>query len=187
MAQPVKDYSLRKANPADASAMAAVHIKSWLETYSGIMPQKKLDSLNLEASTRNWTNAIESCEIVMVAEADGRVVGFVSGGKNRAQEGCETGLANLCDAELAAMYLLGDYHGLGIGRAMFQAFAQGLKELGYRKMAIWVAAKNHSSHFYQRMGGKLIDRKTLSVCEEDVPLEAYGYELGDLIETRDLQ
>ena len=169
---------IRNAVQTDAPALAAVHVQSWLETYPGIMPQQKLDSLNLDASGRNWSNAIATCDAVMVAELDGTIIGFVSGGKNRPQEGCETGLANLCDAELAAMYMCARHHGLGIGRAMFEAFVQELRKLGYSKMAIWVAALNRSTGFYKRMGGKLIDRKTLMVCEQEVPLEAYEYDLS---------
>jgi len=170
--------TIRNAVPADAPSLAAVHIQSWLETYPGIMPQQKLDSLNMEASARNWSNAIATCEVVMVAKLDGRIIGFVSGGKNRLQEGCETGLANRCDAELAAMYMFAEFHGKGIGRAMFEAFTSRLSSLGYKQMAIWVAAKNSSIGFYQRMGGLLIDSRTLTVCGEQIPLLAYRCELG---------
>lgn len=171
-------YIIRTATSQDASGMAAVHIQSWLETYPGVMPQQKLDSLNLEASTRNWSNAIATCEVVMVAELEGRIIGFVSGGKNRSQEDCETGLANFCDAELAAMYMFAEFHGRGIGRAMFEAFTSRLRSLGYKQMAIWVAAKNSSTGFYRKMGGLLIDSRDLTVCGEQVPLLAYRCELG---------
>lgn len=171
------DYLIRLAVPEDAPAIATTHIRSWQETYPGIMPQRKIESLSQERSTRNWQNAIETCDAVFVAEADGHIVGFVSGGKNRSQEGCETGLASACDGELAAMYLLKAYQGRGIGKALTEVFSQRLRDLGYISMVAWVAEKNPSTGFYQSMGGQVIDRKILIVCEEEIPVIAYRYEL----------
>ncbi|MDZ4181327.1 MAG: GNAT family N-acetyltransferase, partial [Candidatus Cloacimonadaceae bacterium] len=108
----------------------------------------------------------------------GSIVGFVSGGKNRSQEGCESGLASACDGELAAMYLLKAYHRRGIGRALTEVFSERLRSLGYRSMVAWVAEKNPATGFYQRMGGELIDRRILIVCEESVPVIAYRYILN---------
>ncbi|MDZ4121473.1 MAG: hypothetical protein U1C33_03580, partial [Candidatus Cloacimonadaceae bacterium] len=76
---------IRAAKASDAAAIAAVHIQSWLETYPGIMPKKRLDALNLESCTRNWESAIHRCDIILVAELEDRIVGFVAGGKNRTQ------------------------------------------------------------------------------------------------------
>jgi hypothetical protein len=44
-------------------------------------------------------------------------------------------------------------------------------------MVVWVAEKNKSTRFYERMGGELVDRKILLVCEEPVPVIAYRYVL----------
>ncbi|MDZ4182435.1 MAG: hypothetical protein U1B83_06125, partial [Candidatus Cloacimonadaceae bacterium] len=69
-------YSIRPAKPEDAPRMAKAHIQSWQETYPGIMPDKKIASLNQDSCTRNWQNAIETCDAVFVAEMDGSIVGF---------------------------------------------------------------------------------------------------------------
>jgi hypothetical protein len=42
-------------------------------------------------------------------------------------------------------------------------------------MIVWVAEKNRSTGFYAAMGGELVDRKILTVCEVPVPVLGYRY------------
>ena len=168
-------FVIRNAVPEDAPDIAKVHIQSWKETYPGIMPQQRIDALNQESSTRNWLAGFERKDEIFVAVVAGQVVGFVSGGKNRIQDGCESGEANKCDCELAAMYLLRDFQGLGIGKALLHTLAERFKDLGFSSMVAWVAEKNPSVQFYAHLGGERIDRKILLVCEVEVPVLAYRY------------
>ncbi|MDP2173998.1 MAG: GNAT family N-acetyltransferase [Candidatus Cloacimonadaceae bacterium] len=169
------NHSIRLAKPEDANAIAKVHIQSWRETYPGIMPQKKIASLNIERGVLHWQNAIETSEAVFVALVEERVVGFVSGGKNRENSDCETGIGNACESELTAMYLLEECQGHGIGRALFEAFSAKMRSLGYKSMVSWCAEKNPATHFYQWMGGELVDRRIMIICEENIPVVAYRY------------
>ena len=170
-------FEIRKAKMEDVTGIAEVHIQSWRETYPGIMPEKKLVALNIDSSIRNWTNAFEQNQFMLVATVSGIVVGFAAGGKNRDQSDCETGLGNACECELAAIYILADYHKQGIGRALHNRFVQQMQAEGYQDMVIWVAEHNSATGFYTRMGGKLIDRKVLLVCEAEVPVVAYKFDI----------
>ena len=167
--------TIRSAKKEDISKIAAVHIQSWKETYPGIMPERKIASLNMEACSRNCENALASGSHVFVAEVNQEIIGFVSGGANRIQEACETGLGNTCEAELAAIYMLREYHGKGIGRMMFTHFVDTMVQAGYHSMVIWVAELNPAVNFYLKMGGEQVDRKILYVCEEPVPVIAFRY------------
>jgi hypothetical protein len=40
---------IRIATPDDAQALAEMHVASWRETYSGLLPDKMLSSLSVEA------------------------------------------------------------------------------------------------------------------------------------------
>ena len=101
---------IRPAVESDIEAIATVNIQSWKETYPGIMPAKKLAALNLERCIRNWQLSMQSGTFVFVAEREGQIVGFVSGGKNRTSEISECGLGDACDCELAAIYILRKHH-----------------------------------------------------------------------------
>jgi len=171
------EITIRPALAADLAVVAAVHIQSWLETYPGIMPQERLDALNHEASLRNWQRTLDSQSQFFVAEVDAVLCGFAVGGENRMCEGCDTGLANACSAELAAMYVLKKYHGRGVGKALFATFSSCMQAQGHKDLVAWVAAKNPACGFYARIGGEAIDSRVMIVMGKAVPLIAYRYQL----------
>lgn len=168
---------IRTAVLSDSEGIAAVQIQSWWETYQGIMPQERLDGMSTERSTKHWQANISGAFTVLVAEVGGRIVGFLSGGDNYPYEGCETGLGNACDCELGALYLLQDFHGRGIGKALFKRFAELMKQEQRQSMIVWVAEKNQSTGFYAAIGGKLIDRKLLMICGEAIRVLGYQYDI----------
>ena len=169
--------SIREAEQGDIESVARVHITSWRETYPGVMPQAKIDSLSLERSIRNWQNTLAVDNWFYVAELDGELCGFISGGINRSNEGCSTGLADACTAELAAMYILKQHHAKGIGRALYNVFSEKVKSMGHTSMVAWVAEQNPACGFYLRMGGELVDSRIMMVMDSSVPLVAYRFRL----------
>ena len=53
---------IRSAVPSDAKAIAQVHMHSWQQAYSDLMPSEYLASLDKTVAQRTsyWLNAIES-------------------------------------------------------------------------------------------------------------------------------
>ncbi len=145
------------------------------------MPARKLAALNLERCIRNWQLSMQNGTCIFVAERDGKIVGFVSGGKNRVNEISESGLGDSCDCELAAIYILRKYHRLGIGISLVKRFAASMHNEGYHSMVIWVAQRNPATGFYETIGGELVDRKSLIIYDEAVPVVAYRYEVKNLL------
>lgn len=135
---------IRAATTADIAGLARVHVQSWRETYVGIVPQAFLDGLNLESRERQWRRTLEVSNAVFVAEDQDQIVGFASCGAAR-DEGF--------DGEVYALYLLESQHGLGIGKALFQAALEAMWSQGKRRVIVWVLADNPTRRFYQRMGG----------------------------------
>lgn len=170
-------FTIRSATIDDIEAIATVNIQSWKETYPGIMPAQRIAALNLEGCMRNWKLSLEAGSLVFVAAVDDRIIGFAAGDKNRSNEHCETGLGDKCDCELAAIYILQKYHKQGIGKALGLRFVASMQEQGHRSMVIWVAEKNPATGFYKALGGELIDRKFLMVCEEAIPVVAYRFDI----------
>jgi len=173
-------YTVRKAEASDIEAISAVHVQSWRETYPGIMPQQRIDGMSVESSSRHWQAVISEGFTFLVAETEGRVVGFASGGNKYEYKDCETGLSNACDCELEALYLLKEFQGRGIGKALVYRFAEIMKQEKKHTMIIWVAEKNPSAGFYVAIGGELVDRKMFIFSEVPVPVLAYRFRLGNL-------
>lgn len=144
--------SLRKAVSADAAGMANVHISSWRETYTGLMPQPMIDELPLRYDSRYklWQKVVEVPEQVsFVAEhEDYGIVGFVNGGKARDDE-----LADAC--EVYCLYLLQACHGQGVGYELLRKFFAECRQLGYSSSYAWVLEGNPTIRFYERTGAKL--------------------------------
>lgn len=159
---------VRAATKQDAGAISHVHVESWRTTYAGVVPDAYLASLNeaeREALWREWlTLDIE----VYVAELDGEVVGFVSGGPIREpiQE---------FDAELFAIYLLRQAQGRGIGTALLRKLAGSLRSKGFKSMAAWVLENNSSSRFYAQSGAHPIMSKEIEIGGVMLPVQAYGW------------
>ncbi|HWC98586.1 MAG TPA: GNAT family N-acetyltransferase [Candidatus Sulfopaludibacter sp.] len=150
-------YTTREAAIEDADAIAHVHVESWRSTYAGIIPDAFLASLNPAERAERWRSAFATSNFrIFVAEDDGRVVGFVSGGRLR--EPLET-----YDAELYAIYLLRDHQGSGLGRALVLMLVNALRSEGLRSMVVKVLEKNPAVLFYRRLGAQLVARELIEI------------------------
>jgi GNAT superfamily N-acetyltransferase len=164
--------TIRLARPADASAIAQVHVASWRTTYRGIMPDDVLDNLRLEPRERYWAQVIdqpERGEFIYVAEDDaGQIAGFASGGPEREGDLDYRG-------ELMAIYLLQATQGQGIGRRLFESVAQRLAQQGMYTMLVWVLADNPSCRFYEALGGQYLREKQVPIGDMMLREIAYGW------------
>lgn len=151
-------FPVRPAVPADAPALAHVHVTSWRETYAGLMPEDFLTRMTGDAArerrTANWAAATsDPMQVVLVAEERGEVVAFVSGGPARDHPGV--------DAELYALYALKVAQGQGLGRTLTAALARELNARGFRALALWVLDTNPARGWYARRGGREDGGKTV--------------------------
>src|SRR5262249_56164441 len=77
---------LRVATPADAPAIARVHVASWRTTYPGMLPDSYLAAMDVRDYTGRWARALSSPVspgTVTVVEEGGGIVGFASSGRQR--------------------------------------------------------------------------------------------------------
>ncbi|WP_084243656.1 GNAT family N-acetyltransferase [Planomicrobium okeanokoites] len=166
---------IRKAKLADAKGIAHVHVDSWLATYRGIVPDTYLDQISYGAREELWNDNLKA-ENNFVAENDeGHIIGFADGGKER------TGKYEKLQGELYSIYILPEYQGKGLGRSLMKRVVEHLGDSGYNSMLVWVLEENPSRGFYEKMGGKKVDRKTLTISGKVLNEIAYGWEDIDLL------
>lgn len=140
---------VRPPKAGDGRALGALHNHVWRVAYAGLMPADYLkDRSDVEAG-RRWAHLIASLDsdgrdvngrAVLVAQADGRLVGFLTVGPARDPE-----MAGR--VELMSLYVLPDLHGTGV--------AQELTEHGLPDgpSYLWVLDGNHRAHaFYRKLG-----------------------------------
>lgn len=137
---------LRDPVPADADALAQLHVASWRETYSHLLPAGFFTAEYVAGRQKMWNHILnhpraERC--IQVADLDGTIVGFASVGREASVK--ETTVP--AQAQLEAIYVVAAHHGTGIGQALLDA------TLGDSPAALWVAKDNpRAVAFYRRNG-----------------------------------
>ncbi len=164
---------IREANPADAGAIARVHVDAWRTTYAGIVPDEYLAGLSYQDGESRWARILtmdKPAASNFVAEADGgEIVGLAGGGPER--EGDRT-----YQGELYVVYLLEEYQRKGVGRHLVSAVARRLLSDGFDSMLVWVLEDNHPARrFYESLGGEPIGRKNRPTGGADLVAVSYGW------------
>lgn len=145
----IMDHTIRLATLKDAEAIAKIHVACWLETYTGIIPDSYLSRLSIKEKYEMWLKAFEQKRPIYVAEVDGKLVGFANGGKSRSTESHYSG-------ELYTLYVLKQFHCLGIGKHLFNSVQQYLKTNDLFPFIALVLEKNPSLGFYKHIGAEII-------------------------------
>jgi ribosomal protein S18 acetylase RimI-like enzyme len=161
---------IRSATVSDAPAIARVHVSSWLSTYRGLLPDDFLESLSETNYTERWNRVIaDGTSKVVVAEDGNDVVGFASGGRERAgEQGFE--------GEIYAIYVLDKAQRRGFGRELVRSMVEGLRELGLTNMIIWVLRDNRPAReFYERLGGIYVRAQPITIGSATLEEVSYGW------------
>jgi len=176
MVGPNPVLSVRPAEVADAAAIAAVHVATWRSTYRGLLPDDFLTSLAEAGYEERWRRIIgEETSRVYVAADGPEVVGFASGGQERAGEDGYGG-------ELYAIYVVQEAQSKGHGRRLVKAVVAGLRELGLRDMIVWVLHDNAGARrFYERLGGTYVRTQPITIGAAILEEVAYGWMSLDAI------
>ncbi|EIK60939.1 MULTISPECIES: GNAT family N-acetyltransferase [Pseudomonas] len=142
---------IRRALPADAKAIAQVHISSWQDAYRDLMPAQFLSGLQATLARREayWARSIASGEsTVWVAEVGQQIVGWISVGASRDEDAVQAKAG-----EVMAIYVLAGHWQTGVGLALWKAGLQDLLAQGYERLTLWVLAGNERAiRFYRRAG-----------------------------------
>jgi GNAT superfamily N-acetyltransferase len=148
---------IRKAARDDGLHVARIQVETWRSTYKGLIPDQHLDQMSIQKRSEYWASAIEKAEptkFLIVVEDEGIPRGFLAGGPHRTYlEGYP--------GEVYALYVEKAHQRKSMGKAIFEAGLEHLRELGMQGVAVWVLKNNPYFRFYEKMGGiKLIEKET---------------------------
>ncbi len=165
-------FLLRDSTLVDAEAICALHLACWRTNFRG-----KIDSVAIDAiDAREWLDRRKSAlqntsRVMLVAEEEGRVLGFCDGGAPRDSHFSECG-------ELYALFVDPAAQGKGVGRALLLQMKQRLGALGYRTMMVNTLASNPASRsFYAGLGGRERGYSSFSFGGQCYPEVAFLYDL----------
>lgn len=121
---------IRPASPADAEAIATVHVRSWQDAYQGLLPQDFLDGLSIAERTGRWRPRLAAiarpAADVLVVRRDAATVGFAHFGPTRDADANPARIA-----EITAIYLLAEAWGTGLGKRLMAAAVDKLTAVGW--------------------------------------------------------
>lgn len=143
---------IRKEKREDVFDIAHIVTVEWNSTYRGIVSDSELQRLKEteeERAKKAYDEFDEKNNKCFVAVIDNKVVGFASYGVTDDPDFENT-------AELRALYVLDEYHGLGIGRKLVNATIEEFKKQGFNKMIICCLKGNPFNEFYKHIGGKYV-------------------------------
>jgi GNAT superfamily N-acetyltransferase len=143
--------TVRAATPADPTAMAALHVRAWRATYTGILPDSFLAGLKVEDREAMWRRSVTEPDrapaerTILVAEANGTLLGLAAAGHARGDD--EFGLG-----ELYALNVDPPAWGQGAGRALLAAASAWL-DARFPVSILWVVEQNRRARdLYDRAG-----------------------------------
>ncbi len=140
---------IHTASAVDADEITDVHIASMREAYCGLFPAEELAGIDARDRADRWREVLtEDSSSTLLAEVDGRPVGFVTFGACRDED-----VSPEAFGEVMAIYVRPDAWGLGIGKALMRAALTGLRGGGSTVVVLWVIEANHRAvGFYERLG-----------------------------------
>ena len=148
---------VRPASPADADAIAALHVASWRAAYRGILADAFLNGPVESDRLRLWGERLAvpaDDQVLLVADTDGALAGFVC---------CFAGRDARWGSYIHNLHADPASRGRGTGRALMGALAQTLgSRVPDRPVHLFCLAANAPARrFYERIGGEIGDRQDL--------------------------
>ena len=166
-----QEITFREASIADRLAVARVHVESWRESFTGIVPQAFLDSMSVEKRAQAFEKGFASdCYQMFVAETqENGVVGFADFGKTRDS-------ASSYEAELYAIYLLRNFQRQGSGARLFDLGVKHLIKSNMNSMSLLALEASPYKSFYEKMGGRVVGRKTVEMAGVEFTALVYAWD-----------
>lgn len=170
--------NVRRATVGDAVSIATVSLRTWQFAYREILPKEYLDNLDLGKRVAGVQKAICEGRPYWVSEHAERIVGFVTAGPNTTHE-------VVADAELKAIYVLPDCHGLGVGSELLLAATRQMVADGHQSMCVFAFYDNVLARkFYTSTGAREVDTGTYTIAGVDYRDQSYLWDnLKDLVAT----
>lgn len=140
------DFTIREPSVADAAEIADLHVSTWREAYTHLLPDDFFTDDYIAGRHKMWNHILSHPNddaVVRIAETGGSIIGFAWVGPGRDLAGNEPPR----DRHLYSIYLAASHYGSGAAQALLDA------TLGDGPAMLWVAKENpRAIAFYLRNG-----------------------------------
>ena len=147
---------IRRATQSDLQDIAAIHIESWKDSYSDVLPEEFLVWQIDREFIQHWSEIeIKNEDLVLVAE-ENSVIGFI---------------AVWCRPIpfIDNLHVIPSQRSKKVGSALMKAVAKELINQGHKTAHLWVFESNEKAiRFYERLGGIKKEQSIKTVFGYDV-------------------
>ena len=147
--EPHEPLIFRETIYSDLSALASLHVKTWNDTYPGVIQKP-----TYEVRESQWRKTFEldddSWFCFVIENSKGQLIGFAKGKKYD-----EADLPDF-SGELSKIYLAREYQRMGLGRRLVGCVSRRFLSLGINSMVLFAESNNPSRKFYEALEGEKI-------------------------------
>jgi len=162
----VTRVTTRSATPDDVPVIARLHAEGW-RAFRSFLPEAVWAPRTEERRLREWPAALQQRDVVL-AEEDGRPVGFVSAW-------CAGGIGHL-----STFFVAPEARGRGIGTRLLREGAERLAAEGAEAIVINTFADGAARALFDRLGGEVVERRMRDYGGVEVAEVTYRWPAGAL-------
>ena len=160
---------IRTCRTTDMHSISRVYIQTWRDTYLGILPFGYLYSMSSARLQRGLFDGLQSEQIVCyVAEAAGKLVGFINGGYERNGD-------HIYSGEIYELYVLKEHQRQGVGSELVSALAAQFNHFGIYSMLVQVLDANPYRRFYEKINGIYLRNSRIAFAGDVLDVAVYGW------------
>lgn len=164
------ELQIRFANAEDINTIGWLAQQIWPFAYKDILSQDQLRyMLQLIYTPDSLKSQMEKSEIFVLAEHDDEPVGFAS----------YSATTTNGVAKLHKLYVLPNFHGKGLGKALLNFVTQEVLLLGATSLRLNLNRYNRAKQFYERNGFSVVG-------QEDVDI-GNNYYMNDFVMEKSIQ
>ena len=145
-------FSFRDASIDDIPELAALHVKTWADTYWTVIKPP-----TYRIREWQWREQFKKVDgtwfCLLVADKNNKLVGFAKGKSYKHND-----LPGF-SGQLDKIYLLRDYQRIGLGRKLVGYVARRFLSMGINNMVLFGVAQNPSCAFHEAIGGERLYAK----------------------------
>ncbi len=142
---------IRRAEPADAVAVARIHVRSWRASYVDILSADALSRVDEASRATLWSRRLTDSDgrTLLVAEAaPGGVVGFLYLGPSPDLDADSAGVG-----QVLVVHVDPAVTGHGVGGSLLEHAVAAFRTAGFAAATLWVVSSNvRARRFYERAG-----------------------------------
>jgi GNAT superfamily N-acetyltransferase len=160
---------IRPSQNTDAHSMACIYVQTWQDTYLSVIPFDYLSSMSIQRHEKAFLKELNGRHVIsFVAEDDGRIIGFTTGGYERNGSDVYAG-------EIYTLYVLKNLQRQGVGTRLVSALAMQFELSGMNTMLVRVLSLNPYRRFYKKINGLYLQTERQPFAGEIMDVETYGW------------